>query len=160
MRIVGLLGMVLALSSTAAEAQLQRSLDVGAGIAAGDGTGAGAVAHIAFEAKPERSPIALRLDGSHHQWNDGFLTGRRAFRASATTLNVVYRVPVARVRPYVLGGVGAYALQGEGTATGWNVGGGVEMQVSRYRLFTEARSHFVDSQFRQRLTPLVFGLRF
>lgn len=160
LRSIAAAALLVAAVAFPASAQLRPTLDVGAGIAGGSGTGAGVVGQVAFEFGATRIPVSLRVDASHHRWSDGFLTGLGSYRASAATVNLVLRAPSGRVRPYVLGGVGSYALEGEGVRPGVNVGGGIEVPVGRYRLFGEIRGHFVNSQLEQRLTPLVVGLRF
>lgn len=159
-RLIAGVAVLVAVCSSPSLAQLQTSLDVGAGVTAGRGTGMGAGVQAAFELRPATLPLGLRLDGAHHQWHDGFLTASGSYRATVATLSAVYRWPTGIVRPYALAGVGGYALQAEGTKAGWNVGGGLEVQSGRYRLYGEVRTHFVDSHDRQRLTPFVVGLRF
>lgn len=152
---------LLAAGSTSALAQVRPMVDVAAGIAGGKGMAAGVIAQVAFEFRPTtRLPIGVRVDASHHQWHDGFLNAHSTHRASAATLDLVYRLPATRVRPYVLAGVGGYAVQGLGLNPGWNLGGGLEVPLGRYSVFGEIRGHFLSTEFQDRLTPLVLGIRF
>lgn len=160
-RLASLTVALLLTGSATAFAQLETTFDAGAALTGGQGLGLGAGAQVALELRPAALRVGLRLDGSHHQWSDGFLTGKGDFRASAVTANLVYHLPTTFVRPYVLGGIGGYALQGGGgVKTGWNAGGGVEVPMGRSRLFGEVRAHFVRSAPDVRLTPLIIGLRF
>ncbi len=76
------------------------------------------------------------------------------------TANVVFRLPTGSIRPYVLGGAGAYAIPGFGVNRGSTAGGGLEVQRGRYQFFGELRGHFINSSFGHRLSPLVLGIRF
>lgn len=152
---------LLAASSTPALAQTRPMVDVAAGVAGGRGRQAGVAAQIGFEFRPVSTlPIEARADLSHHQWHDGVFNSRQTARGTAATLDLVYRLPTTRVRPYVLGGVLAYAEQGLGLNPGWNVGGGLEVPVGRYGVFGEIRGHFLSTELHDRLTPLVLGIRF
>lgn len=160
-RLASLTAALLLIGSATAFAQLGTTFDAGVALTSGKGLGLGAGAQVALELRPAVRPVGLRLDGSHHQWSNGFLTGTGDFRASAVTANLVYHLPTSFVHPYVLGGIGGYALQGGGgVKTGWNAGGGAEVPMGRYRLFGEVRAHFVRSVPDVRLTPLIIGLRF
>ena len=152
--------LLLIVGGTPAVAQLQTTLDIGAGLAGAKGTGAGAVAQLGAEIRPPRSPVGLRFDGSYHHWADGFLNGLGDYRAVAATTSLVYHVPTRQVRPYVLAGGGVYALQGEHAQVGWTVGAGLEVPLRRYSLLGEVRGHLVNSQYNERLTPIIFGIRF
>ncbi|MHB1225202.1 MAG: hypothetical protein ACYC2G_14335 [Gemmatimonadaceae bacterium] len=150
-----------AAASTSALAQVRPMVDVAAGIAGGKGMAVGVVAQVAFEFLPTaRLPVGLRVDASHHQLHDGFLDAHGTHRASAATPGLVYRLPTARVRPYVLADIGWYAVQGLGLNPGWNLGGGLEVPPGRYSIFGEVRGHFLITELRDRLTPLVPGIRF
>ena len=159
-RVLSLTASLLCVCSATAGAQLQRTFHVSAGVTGGTGVGVGAGAQLAFELRPHHTRFGVRVDASHHQWRDGLFTGQGSYRASMATANVVARLPEKVLRPYALAGVGAYALQGESARLGWNVGGGLELQRGRYRLFAESRAHFVRSTSDQRITPLVIGFRF
>lgn len=161
-------GALLFCSVSTASAQLRPVWDLGGGVASGRGTGLGVAAQAGMELRSPSSPFALRFDGSFHQFGQG---GRplggggiqplgNSVRASAATANVVFRLATGSIRPYVLGGAGAYALQGYGLNTGWTAGGGLEVQRGRYQFFGEVRGHFINSSVSHRLSPLVIGIRF
>lgn len=158
--VVRLALLLTVVASAPASAQWQTRFDVGAGMTSADGTGAGTVAQLGFEVRPASAPVSLRVDGSYHQWFAHAAIEDAAFRASAVTVSAVYRLPAERVRPYILAGAGAYALRSEGAVTGWNLGGGIEVPRGRVSVFGEVRGHFVSSEFRQRLTPILLGIRF
>lgn len=152
---------LLTVGSIPASAQLRPMVDVAVELAGGKGRAAGAAAQVAFEFLPTtRLPIGVRADVSHHQWRDGFLNSHVTSRGTAATLDLVYRLPTTSIRPYVLAGVGGYAVQGLGLRPGWNLGGGLEVPLGRYSVFGELRGHFLDTRHRDRLTPLVLGIRF
>ncbi len=152
---------LLAGASAPGLTQTRPMVDVAAGVAGGRGGELGVAAQVAFELRPiARLPIGVRVDVSHHQWHEGFLTSHETIRGTAATLDLVYRLPTMRVRPYILTGIGAYAVQGEGLSPGWNLGGGLEVPIGRHSLFGEIRSHFLSTESNARLTPFVVGVRF
>lgn len=152
---------LLMVSGTSVLAQSRPMVDVAAGLAGGKGRASGVAAQVAFEFYPtSRVPVSVRADLSLHQWRDGFLNSHNTARGTAGTLDLVYRMPTTHVRPYVLTGVGAYAVQGLGFKPGWNVGGGLEVPLGRYSVFGEVRGHFLRTDMQDRLTPIVLGVRF
>jgi len=156
-----LVAVLLAVSGVSVLAQSRPMVDVAAGIAGGKGRAAGVAAQVAFEFQPsERLPVSVRADLSFHQWRDGLFNSHNTARGTAGTLDLVYRLPTTHVRPYVLTGIGGYAVQGLGFNPGWNVGGGLEVPLGRYSVFGEVRGHFLRTDFRDRLTPIILGIRF
>lgn len=113
--------------------------------------------------QPAALPVGLRFDlaynniGSKGAWKDARIISGTA-NAVLTTSNM------SGVKPYVIGGVGLYNVDGGGdseTKFGLNGGGGLEFALSGFNTYVEARFHsiFTDND-NANYVPLVFGIRF
>ena len=151
----------------------------------GEGFNAGWTGMVFVGAKVS-SRLSLRLDGTYgtHGANDALkddLTTALGDPTDATTklvgasFDVTYPLSAgARVRPYVLGGLGMYHVTISVTSAGsstdntetnfaWNLGGGLEYGVSRTTLFVEARyisAGAVSGFPTTTLFPITAGIRF
>jgi opacity protein-like surface antigen len=109
--------------------------------------------------------VGARLEGFYNSFgNSGVLASGRTSVAGAT-MNATYDLGGQMVRPYVIGGVGAYntRLVGGASSTdfGINAGAGMKFGLGAMNTFIEARLHTVaadgdDYQF----VPVVFGIEF
>ena len=113
--------------------------------------------------QPASLPVGLRFDlaynslGSKGPWDDA--------RIISGTANAVLSVSNSGgMRPYLIGGVGLYNLDGSGdseTKFGLNAGGGIDFALSGFNTFLEARFHSVFTENdNTNYIPLVFGIRF
>lgn len=120
-------------------------------------------------------PVGARLEAT---WNQ---TGTKTFddgtsskvRIIAATFNATYtlvRVPI--VKPYLIGGVGAYNVKFENTSLprigtnsqtrfGINAGAGFRVQLTGFAPFVEARWHDIFTTGRnQQMLPISIGISF
>ena len=75
---------------------------------------------------------------------------------------LVARLPSSFVRPYLIGGAGAYTRTDVGTRFGWHGGGGFAFQFLEHTLLAEVRYLNVPGSGEQRLRtfPITLGLVF
>lgn len=148
----------------------------GASFASGDYrdvTGNGTALQGSLALRPSWLPVGLRADVLA-SWLPDVEGGR--FSDVGGFLNATLGPAGGSVRPYVIGGVGAvrhsppeghddhghdddHGHAGEGgteTNFAWNAGGGLQFQLNRTTLFTEAR--FVDGGEGRRYIPIVIGI--
>lgn len=92
-------------------------------------------------------------------------------RVASFTANIVYQIslPAPIVRPYLIGGIGAYNTHFSGapsgqqsnTNTGFNIGAGVALPLILANTFVEARYHRVNaSQGTIAYIPITVGIMF
>lgn len=111
----------------------------------------------------------LRADVSFDQWDSNFTN--LLTRSLGLMGNVVFEVPSAasaRVKPYVLGGLGVHNGRFvvndravDDSNFGLQAGGGLTIQLSGFASFAEAKfvNVFGDGS-SQRFVPITFGVRF
>lgn len=121
-------------------------------------------------------PVSFRGDAGYNNWGskDASFSNMHVW---SFTGNAVYSIPTASMRPYLIGGIGAYSLGGrnlvrggtintgynEGnTRFGYNLGGGVTLPLSGFNTFVEARYHHVNLDGGNSLAyvPITFGVMF
>jgi hypothetical protein len=115
-------------------------------------------------------PVGLRIDGAYNQFGakEG-IAGK--LRVVSATGNVVWRLPSVVISPYLIGGAGIYmsAVTGLTTKTetsnnfGWNAGAGLNLPLSVFHAFVEARYNRVKSDTgtgHMEFVPVTFGLMF
>jgi hypothetical protein len=113
-------------------------------------------------------PVGLRVDGAYNQFGQkAGIPGKLAV-ASATG-NVVWRLPSVGISPYLIGGAGLYmqrATPTGGTAVtdnhlGWNAGAGINLPLSVFHAFVEARynSYSTDAG-TAKFVPVTLGIMF
>ena len=136
----------------------------------GDAYGTGYNVMATLGIQPMAMPVGLRLDVGYHNLgvDEEFeFAGADDLRVISGTANAVLTVANSGgVKPYVLGGIGMYNLDGGGdseTKFGLNGGGGIEFPLAGFSTFAEARFHHVftdDDEGSVQLVPIVFGIRF
>ena len=125
-------------------------------------------------------PFGLRGDASYNSFgqknfafpaNVGNTSYNSGVRVASFTANIVYQIslPAPIVRPYLIGGVGAYnthfsgAPSGQQSSTnaGFNIGAGIALPLILANTFVEARYHRVNaSQGTIAYIPVTIGIMF
>ncbi len=125
-------------------------------------------------------PFGLRGDASYAGFggksalispNPGANRSNADVRIASFTANVVYQIslPLPVVRPYLIGGVGAYNVHvspssggsSSSTNTGFNIGAGVALPLILANTFIEARYHYVSqSNGTISYVPITVGIMF
>ena len=113
-------------------------------------------------------PVGLRVDGAYNQFGEKAGVGAKLHVISATG-NAVWRLPSIGISPYLIGGAGLYmqrATPTGGTAVsdshlGWNAGAGINLPLSVFKAFVEARynSYSTDAG-SVKFVPVTFGIMF
>jgi hypothetical protein len=151
--------------------QAQISLGVAGGLSmptgdASDVVKSGYNVTAALGIKPPVAPIGLRIDG---MWNsfENKTSGVGASRVLAGTANVTLSAPMLPMA-YVIGGAGMYHSSVSGvdnsgsTKFGFNGGLGLNLPLTGFSTFVEARYHHVklDDNGSFQFVPVTFGIRF
>ena len=126
---------------------------VGLGVAARPAGGNGSVGLGTLEFGTPWRNLDVRLDGAVMSW-------KAVGRVTSLTGNLVYAHRLGVFTPYLVGGVGGYAQQGEGVSFGMNGGVGTRLSVGRLQPFVELREHIWSADRTRRATPLTIGLSF
>jgi hypothetical protein len=148
----------------------QISLGIAGGLAmptgdASDAVKSGYNVTAALGIKPPVAPIGLRIDG---MWNsfENKTQGVGASRVIAGTANVTLSAPLLPMA-YAIAGAGMYhssvsgAANSGDTKVGFNGGLGLNLPLTGFSTFVEARYHHVkgdNSSFQ--FVPVTFGIRF
>jgi hypothetical protein len=112
-------------------------------------------------------PLGIRVDAAYNRF--GLKQGASGdIHFASVTGNLVYKLPAAGVSPYAIGGAGWYnAAVNLGGATGsdnhlgWNIGGGINMPLSGFDTFIEARYNQVQGNGGSlKFIPVTFGIMF
>jgi hypothetical protein len=169
-------GITLVSISAVSHAQLITPKPVQFGIAAGavipsgdisDGVNTGFNGTVLVGFRPAMIPLGIRLEGAYNQM--GAKGGGGNIHITSVTGNFVYKFPSETVSPYAIGGAGwcqlAVSVTGFGTVSEnhfcWNAGGGLEMQLSGFQTFIEARYNKVQSNNGSvAYIPITFGVMF
>lgn len=136
------------------------------------GTGWEGSALVVFN--PPVSPVGLRIEGTYLGMESNSSRGVTRVRIAAGTANVVVGPQGLAIRPYFIGGLGAYSLDftsysraapysgGNQTKFGWSAGGGVAVPLgTRSSLFFEARYSSVQTDtVRFTFVPVSVGVVF
>jgi len=115
-------------------------------------------------------PVGLRIDGAYNQFGEKAGIGAKLHVMSATG-NVVWRLPSIGVSPYLIGGAGLYMTTTTTTGTvsatqtdnhlGWNAGAGINLPLSVFKAFVEARYNRVSATGGSlEFVPVTFGIMF
>ena len=113
-------------------------------------------------------PLGLRIDGAYNQFAaKGAVAGN--LRVASATGNVVWRLPSVVISPYLIGGAGLYMSQVSSTGAtspteknfGWNAGAGLNLPLSVFHAFVEARYNSVKTDTgKMEFVPVTFGIMF
>jgi len=158
----------LAVRPAAAQRPVRVALSVGGTVAApvGDATG-GLNAQLSALLGRPTGRLGLRADLAYFGAGRSTLGGQISPRADVYSLSlngvVNLRPASARVRPYLIGGLGAYnsGLEaGRSWSAGANAGLGTTVRVGGRELFAEARLHTLADSYPGSFLPLSLGVRF
>lgn len=163
-------------SATSATKPFSLGLSGGASIPVGDlsdrvNTGYSLNGHVGIAAPTW--PISFRGDVGYNSWGakDNTIDVNDAnIHAWSFTGNAVYSVPVqSMVRPYLIGGIGAYKTGvssgntsfNDDTRFGYNLGGGITLPLTGFNTFVEARYNHVNTDGGSfAYVPITFGIMF
>lgn len=163
----------LALTAPAASASAQSSpFEIGgaAGLAMpldelGDFTDNGYNATFFVGYNPVFLPVGLRFEAAYNEFGLTDFDGN--VNITGFTGNAIFKLPTGGFTPYVIGGAGLYRYGEEGFETenrfGFNVGGGISMPLSGFKVFVEARYNRLsgdDVLPDYSFVPIVFGASF
>ena len=114
-------------------------------------------------------PVGLRFDGAYNGFAAKAAGGAKLHVISATG-NVVYRLPSIGISPYVIAGAGYYMATTTTPSSaslkdnnlGWNAGAGINLPLSVFKAFVEARYNSVktDNGGKMEFVPVTFGIMF
>ena len=112
-------------------------------------------------------PVGLRVDGAYNQFGQKAGVPAKLHVASATG-NLVWRLPSVGISPYLIGGAGLYmttATAGSASATenhlGWNAGAGINLPLSVFHAFVEARyNSYSVTGGTVKFVPVTLGIMF
>lgn len=138
------------------------SIPVGDGV---DGIDTGWNATFILGYKPSFSPLGFRAEAGYNQF--GITDTEENISIASFTGNAVFELPTGGFTPYIIGGAGLYNI---GTSIsgidsenkfGFNVGGGISMPLSGFKVFVEARYNRVSTDGGSTsYVPIVFGAIF
>jgi len=113
-------------------------------------------------------PVGLRVDGAYNQFGEKDNLGFKTRTISATG-NVVWRLPSIGISPYLIGGAGLYMVSvtptGGSAVTenhlGYNAGAGINLPLSVFKAFVEARYNRVSlNGGSMQFVPVTLGIMF
>ena len=113
-------------------------------------------------------PVGLRFDAAYNEFGISDTDGN--VNIPSFTANAIFKLPTGGFTPYVIGGAGLYRVGAElfgqtesENRFGWNIGGGISMPLSGFKVFVEARYNNVsgdDGSTDLSFVPIVFGASF
>jgi len=121
---------------------------------------------------PVYLPMGLRFDAAYNEFGFSDFDGEDVdgnINVASFTANAVFKLPTGGFTPYVIGGAGLYRIGGElfgesgdsENKFGFNVGGGISMPLSGFKVFIEARyNHVAMDGGNVTYVPIVFGASF
>ena len=171
-----LAGVALAASTSEARAQDINPFEIGGAVGAavpigdlGEFTDMGYNATFMVGFNPTFLPVGLRFDAAYNEFGRSDIDDTD-INIPSFTANAIFKLPTGGFTPYVIGGAGLYrpggAIAGQDGAEnkfGWNVGGGISMPLSGFKVFVEARYNNVslgDNNGDWSFVPITFGLVF
>jgi hypothetical protein len=113
-------------------------------------------------------PVGLRVDGAYNQFGQKAGVPAKLAVASATG-NLVWRLPSVGISPYLIGGAGLYMQRATPTGgsavtdnhLGWNAGAGINLPLSVFKAFVEARYNRISANgANMEFVPVTFGIMF
>ena len=164
------------MTTTAATASAQNPFEIGgaAGVAIpmgdlGDFTDMGFNATFLVGYNPAYLPIGIRFDAAYNEF--GFSDNVDGnINVASFTANGVFKLPTGGFTPYLIGGGGLYRVDADSpflgstnaeNKFGFNVGGGISMPLSGFKVFVEARYNRVSMDGGNlSYLPIVFGASF
>jgi len=170
-----LAGLAISAPPKEASAQNMNPFEIGGAIGAavpigdlGDVTDMGYNATFMLGYNPVFLPVGLRFDAAYNEFG---ITGTDAnINIPSFTANAIFKLPTGGFTPYVIGGAGLYRVDtnlfGQTDAEnrfGFNVGGGISMPLSGFKVFVEARYNNVSGSNGSTdlsFVPIVFGASF
>ncbi len=172
-------GLLVVAGAGAAQAQTPVQFGVGGGVTIPLGTTSDAlktgwIGQALVQFKPAASPVGFQVDGNYQQLKFKDTTIFDKEETFFGTADAVYSFPVSgetKVRPYLIGGGGVYALKDKPTVSGGssstltkfgiNVGAGLDFAVSGATIFAEGRFHNVFiSGGNEKFIPITVGVKF
>lgn len=171
MRRIVLVAVALAASVVATPLSAQINLSVAAGATmpvsdASDLLNMGYNASVGLGFKAPLAPVGLRIEGMYNALEDKNLDGA-SYRVMAGTVNMTLGAPMLPMT-YLIGGAGMYNLKSQGytvngseSDVGFNVGAGLNLPLTGFSTFLEARYHRVMTEGQAfQFVPVTFGIRF
>jgi hypothetical protein len=112
-------------------------------------------------------PVGLRIDGAYNQFGQKAGIPAKLHVVSATG-NVVWRLPSVGISPYLIGGAGLYMSTADVSGTtqtdnnlGWNAGAGINLPLSVFKAFVEARyNSYSTNGASVKFVPVTLGIMF
>lgn len=111
---------------------------------------------------PATLPIGLRFDAAYQNWGAEVGDGIGGIQVLG---NALFNIPTTGgISPYVMGGLGWYRFSADDeseSGIGFNLGGGININLGTLDAFAELRYHIVEVEnvsFNH--LPIVFGIRF
>jgi opacity protein-like surface antigen len=116
-------------------------------------------------------PVGLRFEAAYNEFGLDDEFGDGNVNIPSFTANAIFKLPTGGFTPYLIGGAGLYRPGGEDAfgefdsenRFGWNIGGGISMPLSGFKVFVEARFNNVsggDGRDDWSFVPIVFGASF
>lgn len=167
-----LVGAIALTAPAAASAQSSNPFEIGGALGASlpvgdfaDGTDMGFNVAFILGYKPTFSPVGFRAEAGYNQF--GITDFDESLNITTVTANAVFELPTGGFTPYLIGGAGLYRLGSSidgidaQNEFGFNVGGGISMPLSGFKVFVEARYNRVSTDGGSfGFVPIVFGAIF
>ncbi|HEU4748885.1 MAG TPA: outer membrane beta-barrel protein [Gemmatimonadaceae bacterium] len=170
-----LAGLALAAPAKDMSAQDVNPFEIGGAIGAavpvgdlGDVTDLGYNATFMLGYNPVFLPVGLRFDAAYNEFGISDTDGN--VNIPSFTANAIFKLPTGGFTPYVVGGAGLYRVSAQlfgatesENRFGWNIGGGISMPLSGFKVFVEARYNNVSGEGGSTdlsFVPIVFGASF
>lgn len=161
----------IAMTATAATASAQNPFEIGAAAgAAMPLSDLDDIADVGYNVaffvgyKPAMLPIGLRFEAAYNAFGTDF---DEDLEVVGFTANGIFSLPTGGFTPYVIGGAGLYRVDEFFVAPndsrnkfGFNIGGGISMPLSGFKVFVEARFNSVSLDPNATFIPIVFGASF
>lgn len=168
-------GLAISVPASNASAQAANPFEIGGAIGAAvplsdlaDFTDMGYNATFIVGYNPVFLPVGIRFDAAYNEFGLKDFDGN--VNIPSFTANAVFKLPTGGFTPYAIGGAGLYrpggdiaGQSGSENRFGWNLGGGVSMPLSGFKVFVEARYNNVSGSNGSTdlsFVPIVFGASF
>jgi opacity protein-like surface antigen len=109
-------------------------------------------------------PVTFRVDADYNQYSSKIASGNN-LKVWGFTGNALFHIPTTGVvRPYVIAGAGLYNASAGGNSSndfGFNAGAGINMPLSGFNTFIEARYTRISTDVTAtQYVPVYFGVSF